>query len=97
MVQVKENIYGRRRQEVGSWLIHRGKLYYGLKEYTYEGERVYSKGIISMIKLGKSMDEKNSEVIFETEDELNLQEMGNIQAYKNKLFFKYRVIAKISL
>lgn len=75
-------------KEVGSWLIHRGKLYYGLKEYTYEGERVYSKGIISMIKLGKSMDEKNSEVIFETEDELNLQEMGNIQAYKNKLFFQ---------
>ena len=27
--------------------------------------------------------QKNSEVIFETEDELNLQEMGNIQAYKN--------------
>lgn len=34
------------------------------------------------------MDEKNSEVIFETEDELNLQTMGNIQAYKNKLFFQ---------
>lgn len=43
------------------------------------------------------MDEKKSEVIFETEDELNLQTMGNIQAYKNKLFFRYRVIAKISL
>lgn len=74
-------------KQIGSWLLHRGKLYYELEEYTYEGENVYSKGIISMINLEKSMDEKNSKVIFETEDELNLKSLGNIQAYKNKLFF----------
>lgn len=84
-------------KQIGSWLLHRGKLYYELEEYTYEGENVYSKGIISMINLEKSMDEKNSKVIFETEDELNLKSLGNIQAYKNKLFFRYRVIVKISL
>lgn len=70
--------------KIGSWLLHRGKLYYELEEYTYEGENVYSKGIISMINLEKSMDEKKSKVIFETEDELNLKSLGNIQAYKNK-------------
>ena len=70
-----------------SWLIHRGKLYYEVPEYSYEGDSVCARGVLRQIDIRDSMKEKDAKVIFQTDKELNMHDFGKISAYKNYLFF----------
>ncbi len=81
-------------KRIVSWLIHKGKLYYEIEEYYYEGEDVYSKATLMQIDMGASMKEKNAKTIFETDTDANLQGFGQLQAYKDKLVFSTICISK---
>lgn len=77
-----------------SWLIHRGKLYYEMEEYSAEGDNIYARGVLKQIDIRDSMKETDAKVIFETDKGLNMHSFGQLQAYKNQLFFSTDCFSK---
>ena len=77
-----------------SWLIHRGKLYYEVEEYSSEGDNIYARGVLKQIGIRDSMKEKDAKVIFQTDKELNMHSFGQLQAYKDQLFFSTDCFSK---
>lgn len=79
---------------VNAWLIHRGYFYYETETYYYgedEDTQIYTKCSLKSIKLSSKMSEKKAQVIFESDEEHSVLNLGGLKAYKNYLF--YNVIA----
>lgn len=93
--ELKEKIFTTEdNQTIMNWLFHRGKLYYEVEEHSYEGDKIYSKGILRQIDAGSSMKAKNAKIIFETDKNFNMDNFGQIRAYKNNVVFSTLCFSK---
>ena len=76
---------------VHNWLIHRGYLYYELQTHYYGEDKstnVYSKSILKSVELSSNMSEKESDVIFESDEEHSAFGIYKLTAYKNYLCYE---------
>jgi hypothetical protein len=76
------------------WLIHRGYFYYEIDTYFYGKDtstQIYHSCELRSLPISSHMNEKNSNLIYKSDQEYSALGLGQLQAYKNCIY--YQVIA----
>lgn len=77
---------------INHWIIHRGVFYYEIEPFFYGEDKdtqIYTKCILKSLNLSNKMKEKNSKIIFESNEDNTSVGFGPITAYKDYLCFGY--------